>query len=366
MKCPLCNLEVTNILAHYKVHDYNIKTKEDFLRIYPEWTDSMQVDTRKIGKHICPICKKEYKFKNGLSVHIKKLHPELWDKLIQAKNTALQEKEKKSGQICSICNKTVFDLKQHVERKHGILWEKYCETYNHDISLTKIVDNEYRLRLSKNKKYFYNETERGKELKREQSIKWTGPKNIIYNSDILEKAINTRSKNGKIPNKSYRGIHCYYTLIDKYTRSFEELKFIIFLELNNISFIYEPSTVLKYYNKEKNFVSSYLPDFCINSKYYELKTESEYERCFNNIENTKYNEIINSFALSKKQFEITTINKFASAFNLMYDKNAIMEKIINEYKNGNILFTCKRNSTTIKKITNCDNLELAIGVSLYD
>lgn len=365
LTCPLCGKDnLKNILAHYKIHVRDI-TKESFLKLYPDWNQPFQYDLRKHENHKCPYCDKTFLYNNTLSVHIKALHKEEWERIKSEQSIKEKAKQELKGQLCQICNAIKIDLKQHIERFHNIDWDDYCNKYNHDHKLTKIVDDNYRQLLSQNKKKFYNETERGKLLKRKQSENWKGNKNIVYKPEIIEKSIHTRSINGLIPNISTRSIHCWYKTINKTTRSYEELKFIILLEMNNISFKYEPGFVIKYWNNEKQFVTSYLPDFYINGKYYELKVPKERDKILNNIETTKYYEIMKAFNKLNIDFSIISINNFAEENGILVDYSDIDKMIQSKYNSEEIRFTCHANSNIIKHITGCSNLQIARGVTLY-
>lgn len=366
LTCPLCGASgLQNILGHYKIHEKGITGKQ-FRLLYPEWIGPLQIDHRAHGAYKCPYCDKIYTFNNGLSIHLKKVHPEEWATILYNKKIQKQHKQNIKGQTCSICNKIKIDLKQHVECSHNITWKEYCSKYNHDISKTKIVDEEYKQKLSTNKKAFYHNTERGKELRLLQSQLWSGKNNIIHQPNILEKAIYTRAIHGAIPSTNFKGIPCWYKKINRYTRSFEELRFIIFLEMNGIEYEYEPKFVMKYYNEDKGFITSYLPDFYIDGIYYELKTDSDYKRIINDIQHSKYFEISKAFQKINVKFEITTLNQYATKMGFNVKSVNIENKIISEYNNKNIKFTCKKNSSIIKRITGSENLETTWGVTLYD
>lgn len=366
LTCPLCGKSnLKNILAHYKIHIRDI-TREKFLELYPDWDQPFQYDLRERKELHCPYCDKTFLMKNVLHSHIRTMHKEEWEIIRIERDSKAEEKQRIKGQQCKICGSIKIDLKQHVERSHNIDWNTYCEEYNHDKSMTKIVDEEYRENLSRNKKKFYNETEEGRLLKRKQSEKWKGENNVIYKDGVLEKSMYTRSAHGLIPNTSVRGIHCWYKGIDKTTRSYEELKFIIMLEMNGIDFKYEPGFVIKYWNSERNFITTYLPDFYINGIYYELKVPKERTRILENIETTKYYEIIKAFDKINVKFDIVSIESFAMEHNISADYIAIDEIIRTKYKNDEIRFTCKENSATVKQITGITDLKNAKGVKLYD
>lgn len=364
MNCPLCGKECKNILSHYKIHDPYIDTNH-FLELYPNWSDKFQEDLRKPVNIKCEVCGKVFKFKNGYSCHVKKLHPILWEKIKLSKVEKLNAKLDKYGQVCAICGNKVMDLKQHTLRAHKIEWDEYCKKYEHDPSLTKIVGEEYRENLSKNKKKYYS-SEEGIKRRKVQSIMYSGDNNPIHIDGAKEKAIFNRSVHGGIPNTSIKGIKCFYDKINRYTRSFEELKMLVFLDMNGIKYEYEPKSVVKYYSVEHDFISTYLPDFYINDCYYELKTEQDYNRIYKDIKNTKYEEIMKAYKKLQYNFKIITIDRFAKEYNMPYNNIDLTERIKVLYKNGSIKFICLKNSRLVKEITGCDNLELAEGVLLND
>lgn len=366
LMCPLCGkTNLKNILAHYKIHVKDI-TKEKFLELYPNWNQPFQYDLRERKKLCCPLCGKTFSIKNALHSHIRTLHKEEWESIRIERDFKKEQKLKAKGQKCEICGAIKIDLKQHVERKHNIEWNLYCEEYNHDKSMTKIVDEKYRENLSKNKKRFYNETEEGKLLKRKQSEKWKGENNVVHKKGVLEKSMYARSLHRLIPNASNRGIHCWYKNIDRATRSYEELKFIILLEMNGIDFKYEPGFAIKYWNTEKNFMTTYLPDFYINGTYYELKVPKERIKILGGIESTKYYEICKSFNKINVKFSIVSLESFAIENNILVDYIAIEDIIRSKYKSGEIHFICKENSGTVKHITGNTNLRTTNGVTVYD
>jgi hypothetical protein len=190
---------------------------------------------------------------------------------------------------CKICGQEKNSLRQHISRSHKEwTWEKYCDEFNYDPKMGRIMPEETKKLLSENKKRFYRETARGKELRDRQSIEWSknNPATWEHNKVKLSAAAIKRLQNDDDNfgnGHSCRGMKC---ITDTFTtRSFNEYKVIMTLKENNIEFEYEPHTI-KYSVGDK--VRTYLPDLLINGEYYELKAD------LYNLDYTKYNNVINS------------------------------------------------------------------------
>ena len=186
--CPICQKEYSNLLRHIQIHIKDIKNKTDFLNYFPDFKGLLVENNRLKGKNKCPYCEREYDYKNGLILHIKREHPEFYTK---------EDKRKNAKLICPICNNNFSDIKQHVEMKHCIKWSNFCNEYNWDINLTKFISDEYKENLSRNKKEFYN-TKRGLELRKNASEEWKD-KNPSQNREYISKSIYNRSLNTSIP-----------------------------------------------------------------------------------------------------------------------------------------------------------------------
>ena len=83
-------------------------------------------------------------------------------------------KHKLETMTCEVCGLEKNSLRQHVTRSHKeYTWESYCKEFNHDPSKGRLMPEAQKKLLSKNKAKFYAETERGKELREEQSKEWS-------------------------------------------------------------------------------------------------------------------------------------------------------------------------------------------------
>lgn len=246
--CPVCGAKVSNLLAHIKMHDKFICNKQDFFEKFPDYKGRLFLDKRKKGEHKCPVCGKVYGYKNCLAVHIKNEHPDYSSK---------EEPKIKEGFACPVCGKMVVDLKQHI-KQHKLEWEDFCKEYNWDKTKSKYITEEYRKKLSENKKNFYN-TEKGWELRNEQSEKWKN-ENPAKDRNVIQKSINKRTENGKIPVINGLGITIHY---DGHTfRSYNECSFYIVCKHFGFDLKYEPNNYsVHYFNQEKGFITTYLPDF---------------------------------------------------------------------------------------------------------
>lgn len=267
--CPKCGSTTKNMIRHFmgQHKECCVHNKQDILNLFPEYIGSFHIDSRQPGNYECPICKKSFQYQNGVQCHIRNHHPEKYE---QYKS---KDKRKCASLKCPICGNLYSDIKQHVNIKHNLNWNEFCKKFNWDPKLTKNITEEYRENLSINKKKFYRETERGKELKKIQSQKWKD-NNPVFDKSLLEKSIHNRALHNNIPEWTGRGIVIHYK--DKRFRSYNEFCFYILCKDQNIDVEYEPTKYsIKYFNKEKQFLSTYLPDFYIkNIGLIELKTNN--------------------------------------------------------------------------------------------
>lgn len=182
-KCPVCGKEYNGILRHIRIHIPDIRNKEDFYKKFPDYEGPILIDKREKKECFCDICGKKYDYNNSLYLHYKLYHPDYYKqlKLKENKNTAIF--------VCPICNKNFTDIKQHIEAKHRIKWNEFCNLYNWENSKTKYVSSEYRKKLSINKINFYRYTERGKELRKLNSEIWKTDKNPSKMKLCKEKSI---------------------------------------------------------------------------------------------------------------------------------------------------------------------------------
>lgn len=341
--CPVCNHGYKDLMAHIKSHkEYKITTKEDFKKIFPNYNGPLRIDVRKKCINTCKICGKTYDYNNSLMLHYKNIHPEYYENIKKIDN------KKCANIICPICNNNYSDIKQHVYMKHKLDWEDFCKQYDWDIKYTKCITNEYRKKLSTNKKYFYKNTKRGKELREQQSIKWSN-ENPATNRKCIEKSIYTRSLNGNIPVKNYRGILVMYD--NHRFRSFNEFTFYILCKEFNISLKYEPKGFLvKWFNSEKQFLTTYLPDYYVDDfGLIELKESRHTVNLAKQEE--KYLKTKKIYDAKHIKFDIYAINDILKLLHIdikNYQKKEIIQKYIDAaIKDDSILIYCKANSATI-------------------
>lgn len=343
--CPVCGKEVVNLLAHVKVHDKFVLSKEDFYDKFPDYKGKLIVDVRKPGECKCPLCEKVYAYNNSLQLHIKNIHPDYYKD--HSKETGPRKETKCKNITCPICGEIVHDLKQHI-KCHKMTWEEFCKTYNWDPNVSKIVTQEYRDKLSKNKTEFYK-SERGIIQKKQQSIELS-KNNPSQNRKIIEKAIYTRSVNGNIPQINGRGITIQYD--GKTFRSYNECSFYIVCKQNNIDLQFEPHEyIVRYFNKEKNFTTTYLPDFYIEGiGVIELK-ESKYTKEHSK-DIYKYIEVSKVYKEKNIKFDIYYPNELYELLGISIlpfeVKDLVKEKLL-EAKDD-IKIYCKENSLLMKEV----------------
>ena len=345
--CPVCKKEYNTLLGHIRIHNSEIHNKEDFYRFFPNYKGPLHIDRREKSSCSCEICGKIYDYPNSLALHYKKIH-----------NITKQETRKCAKLVCPICNKNYSDIKQHVEAKHSITWLNFCNTYDWNIGLTKYISDEYRKNLSENKKQFYRNTERGKELKRLNSEIWKTEKNPSKNKKSKSKFVYSRAMNGNwIPEYNYRGIKVTYK--DKTFRSFNEFRFYILCLHFNKSVKYEPHEfIVRYYNEEKMFLSTYLPDFYVDDQIIELKALPHDVNAAN--KSKKYNKVKTVYKNKRIKFNICTIQGALTLLNIPCEnyqiKDIVKDAIKDAVKNDEIHIICKPCSRTVKYYFGLDDL----------
>ena len=200
---------------------------------------------------------------SGIGTHIAYKHKDLIDR---------SKHKRTEGFLCPICNKYWTNFSQHIEMTHKINWEDFVKEYNWTLPKTYVSD-EHKKSLSKNKKRFYNETERGIELRQEQSILMGGKGNIIHLPGVRGKVSESAANRIITGDKSvffYCGIRVAYK--GNTYRSLEEFKIALLLMDNNIEFEYENEQVL--YVKKDGSQHRYLVDFKINDVIFEIKCDA--------------------------------------------------------------------------------------------
>lgn len=174
-----------------------------------------------------------------------------------------------------------------------------------------------------------------------------------------EKSMYSRAKNNKwIPEYNYRGIKVTYKNIT--FRSFTEFQFYILCLHFNIPIIYEPHDyIVKYYNNEKDFMTTYLPDFLVNNKFLiEIKSSKRDVRIANTLR--KYIEISKIYNDKNILFEICTpeiaLKKLGIECNKYEIKDIIRKYVKEALQNNNICFLCESCSRIVKYYTELNDL----------
>jgi len=358
--CPICNRKLKEMARHLiKTHNISV---ESFKLKYP--MVPLKIISEPIENTVkCDICGKEYKKNNALGLHYKNIHPEYFE-----------EKKLKEAPYrhytCPICSRKVNDIKQHIEDGHKIKWNIFCNKYNWDIKVTKYISEEYRHNLSVNKKAFYD-SDKGIILKKIQSDAMLGDKNMACRPEIKAKisvSAIKRINSNPFFERSYGIKFRFFVDNNKYfARSFEEFRVMYYLIKNNILFKYE-KTRLKY--KSKDVIRTYILDFEIEGKYYEVKSSLKLK----DSDNEKYNSVNDTLHKVNKHLEIVTLNELKNIFNFeinkkeeytfcrdmlaqdkmfitvytYHDKSRILENIVENYKTH-------KNIKYIKKESKCNS-----------
>lgn len=368
IECPICFEKFGNILAHIRIHPgyEHVSTRKEFKKIFPEWKGPLQVDNRKKLDLECPVCKKSFSLRNCLVVHIQKIHPEYYETYKQENLSTHNFLDKIK---CKICCHMAGDLKQHITRKHfGISWEEYCLTYNHPLELSKIVNEEYKKCLSENKTDFYKYTERGKELLKEQSFKWSlaGGENPANNPISLQKIIRSiATSEGRKNNGQYgqRGVKIFCTEMKKWFRSFNEYSFYVWCLSQNIKIEYEPGNC-GFYWKDETIFRHYLPDFYLPEYNMIIEAKSTEKECKEISEKYKtLTDVIENIGFC---FKIGTPNMLCSALNISnLDLDYIYDMLYKKFTEGQLKLICPNNSKIVRRITQSKDINNLEGVRIY-
>ena len=351
--CPICGQHVKNLISHIRrSHDNSIKNRRDFENKFPD-LKGIKLQISKFDKSkefVCEVCGKVYRRKNDIQNHYRTQHPELYKKTEIIYSLPSQE--------CPICGKMLGNLRQHIRESHNLQWEDFCEKYNWDIKKSKIVTDEYRKKLSDNKKSFY-QSEQGQERKKIQSKNWK-ENNPVYDPEKLSKSIYSRTKHGnlRVLTEDMGGIKVQYN--GNTFRSFNEFEFYILCNKYNLNVTYEPNEYcVKWYNEEKGFFTTYLPDFYIeNIGLIELK-HSKYEvvRCQTKQKYIKVNKIYHKKNIN---YKITYIAEFFKNIGIeldFEDSQYIKEVVINSNNQDKIkIISPYRHSQKLIKIFNESDL----------
>ena len=355
--CPICGKHVKNLISHIRrSHDNNIKTRKDLENRFPELKGTkIQISKYDMSKeYICEYCGKIYQRLNDLQNHIKNHHPEHYQKTIMTKCPQ---------QTCPICGKELGNLRQHVRETHELKWEDFCIQYNWDPKKAKIITDEYRELLSKNKIKYYQSPE-GQIRKKKQSEFWKNPdNNPVYDPKCLEKSMYSRSSSGNlgIRTQDCRGIKVQYCGMT--FRSFTEFKFYILCKKYGFDLEYEPRNYcVKWYSSRKKFYTTYLPDFLINGKYLvELKQDKSQTNKSKQTE--KYQKVTKIYKKLNIDYLITWPSEFFENHGLYLDyrdRQYIKETVLSLAEQEQIkIITPYRHSTELMDIFYTDDLSEA-------
>lgn len=309
--CPICGIHVKNLVSHLRrSHDNSLKDRKTVEERFPELKGTKMQITKfdKSKEYVCEICGKVYHRKNDIQNHMRLYHPEFYEKTINKTQPLL---------TCPICGKLVGNLKQHIKETHELQWDDFCRDYNWDIKLVKIITDEYRKKLSDNKKLYYK-SEEGLKRKEKQSKIWK-ENNPSKDKELISKAIYSRTHNGNLPVRfeDMRGIkvQCEGNTF----RSFNEFRFYVLCKKYNLNVKYEPSEYcVKWFNPNKKFYTTYLPDFYIeNYGLVELKADKyEVKKSLNNIKYVSVQKVYDKMGI---KYTITDIHNFFKNLNIELD-----------------------------------------------
>ena len=353
LECPVCHENVKNLIGHIRrKHDRSLNNRNAIEKAFPNLIGcKLQIISfDKSKEYKCDFCDKVYHRKNDIQNHIRNQHPEHYHKT--------ENIRKCPPFICPACGKESGNLKQHAGDTHGLSWEAFCKEYNWDPIKVKNVTDEYRQMLSKNKKNYYN-SDAGIERRKMQSKVWS-ENNPSKDRTKISKAINSRAIHGTQPieSHSYYGIKVHYD--GKSFRSFCEFEFYIICKLHNINITYEPSKYcVKWFNKEKNFYTTYLPDFYIDDfGLIELKcTDRDVKIAKENIKYKSVSSVYNNLAIL---YEIFTPSMFFEKIDItitIEDKLRLKKIILDAVTDNKVKFTVpSKQSRIMKNIFDTDDL----------
>lgn len=216
---------------------------------------------------------------------------------------------------CPICNIHFKDMQAHIRKSHDIDdWEAFVNQFNYKYSPVYFSANHCE-RLSKNKIHFYNETEEGiKQRKEYLHFRYSGQNNPACRDDVRLKIAKARRASRGKGSAKLRQRHSeissevakhnvnmmsfgyiFWTMIDGHEvrfRSKAEYLVKTMLDYYDISFLYEPDKIV-YFDEDKGYERTYLPDFVIDGIFYEVKSsQSEFDL------DSKYKYIQKSIALN--------------------------------------------------------------------
>jgi len=323
IECPICHQKMKNLKMHLF---YKHKMRMDeFHSQYPNFGPTQITVTQK--KQKCQYCNDDKLYSpSGLGTHIAYIHKNI--KRNDPKNKT-KKYIKKEGYLCPICGLVFKNFSQHVELTHKLEWDKFVKKYNW-VDDKAFVSHKHRQNLSINKKEFY-QTEKGKKLRRQQSIQTSGQGNMIYLPGVRDK-ISAAAANRLITNNNTNiniGIHSLYKNL--HFRSKQELKIALLFDENDISFEYESKCFT--YVDELQQKRRYVPDFFVKDFVIEVKSNYAQQ------DEHKYQQISKQFG---DKFIFGTPIDIANFFKLkkrdMLIQSFFIEKCKTLLKNKQIVF----------------------------
>lgn len=361
IECPICNDKVKNLIRHLRgKHDRSLKDRAAIESKFPELKGKkMQITVfDKSKEYKCEFCNKVYHRTNDIQNHLRLYHPEHYKKHII---------EKKCPTItCPICGKESGNLKQHVGDTHDMTWDTFCAEYNWDPKLVKVITDDYRKHLSDNKKEYYN-SDKGMLRRESQSIEWRN-NNPSKDRATMCKSIHTRAMNERLPVEIHS---CYGIKVNCYGRTFRsfcEFEFYVICNKLNMKVEYEPgSYCIKWFNEEKNFYTTYLPDFYVEGiGLIELKGNNRDVRIAK--ETPKYINVSEVYSGLGVPYKITTNDMFFKEFGISMNYKigiTIKQEVLNLAKDGKIRFTApSKRSRILKNIFDVDDLSKVSCVTI--
>ena len=188
LECPICGKKLKSLYNHL-VYSHNY-TKEKIKEEFKDKNIPLHLDTRKRGNHKCDVCGKGFSLFNALQAHKRTFHPSEYEKSVVIDKSNDCDKLE-----CSICGKRTVNLFCHVKSAHNVEWDDYIEKYNYKGPKVFFTDK-HKESLSKNKKIFYR-SDRGMELRDEQSEMYRGDKNPACDLGVRKKISDSAIKRVK-------------------------------------------------------------------------------------------------------------------------------------------------------------------------
>ena len=229
---------------------------------------------------------------------------------------------------CPICGLHWKDMGTHIERVHNLEWESFILKYGWEGSRV-FFSEDHRDNLSKNKKYYYNCTEQGKERRKLQSQQVSGGKNPACRDEVRLK-ISRRAKGRRVSLKNRYNVskstssglysenahscgYIFWTVcggIERRFRSRVEYEIFLMFEYYGIPFEYEPLK-LEYYDPSVAYLRHYMVDYVSGNRFFEVKpTIADIER------DEKYTYIQAQLRKSNRKLEVLTPINFCDVFEI--------------------------------------------------